>query len=107
MSEWVRCAKKVMDGFHAYPCSRTGSVQEEGKNWCRTHAPSLVAERRRKISAETSKRWKDEREADQRRNLRHGLGKEVLDALKAVHPSHAATPTPCSACVAIEKAGGR
>ena len=32
---------------------------------------------------------------------------ELLEALKQVHPAHAATDVPCSACAAIAKAEGR
>lgn len=30
-----------------YPCKYRGMLHEEGKWWCRVHAPSLVAERKR------------------------------------------------------------
>lgn len=47
-----KCAEQVSNGmrFSGYsPCSRRGVVNEDGKWWCRQHAPS-AAEARHKAS---------------------------------------------------------
>lgn len=48
-TEKHRCAEHVHDwgrgaGFH--PCVRNGVVQEDGRWWCRQHAPSAVQARK-------------------------------------------------------------
>lgn len=50
----TRCNGTVHDGgrsvsFHG--CRNTGIIREEGKLWCKTHAPSLVAKKRAVQSA--------------------------------------------------------
>lgn len=56
-----RCAYRVFTGersdFGGHPCLSGATVQENGKGWCRTHAPSAAAARR-KASEE---RWAAER----------------------------------------------
>jgi hypothetical protein len=48
MSETHRCSGQVQDtgGWgRFYSCDRKGSIQEAGKWWCKTHAPSAVQAR--------------------------------------------------------------
>lgn len=42
------CAGTVTEpgGWHDYSCTRSGTIEENGKWWCRQHAPSLIAEKR-------------------------------------------------------------
>ncbi len=42
-----KCAERVSTGirFHMAPCSRRGVVNEDGKWWCKQHAPSAVEAR--------------------------------------------------------------
>ena len=43
-TEKRKCCGSVSDhtGFHRYPCGKGASIDEGGKWYCRTHAPSLV-----------------------------------------------------------------
>lgn len=54
------CSEHVWSGFHGYPCSRSGKLNEDGKWWCKQHAPSAKAAR----SAKTSAKWEAERRAN-------------------------------------------
>jgi hypothetical protein len=50
----VTCAGRVRhDAWHDTSCSRAGTVEEDGKWWCKQHAPST--ETRKK--AEREERW--------------------------------------------------
>jgi hypothetical protein len=40
------------NGFGTVPCSRAGVIEENGKWWCRQHAPSAVTAKREKRRAE-------------------------------------------------------
>lgn len=59
------CSGRVYGGrIGVYCCTRTGVVFEDGKYWCRQHAPSAVKERREKSeerytikSREEAKEW--------------------------------------------------
>ena len=58
------CSKEVWRGFgfgHNF-CTRNGSVQEDGKWWCKQHAPSAEKarddERNRKYETEVARRKK-------------------------------------------------
>lgn len=51
MTTYHDCAGQVFGTYGDYPCSRRGALEEDGKWWCRTHAPSAVAARRAKSQA--------------------------------------------------------
>lgn len=40
------CSGRVYDGRLGHNCCRSGSVLENGKYWCKQHAPSAVKKRR-------------------------------------------------------------
>lgn len=48
MTEKHHCSARVWSqgAFFSSPCARSGSLFEEGKHWCKTHAPSSVKARR-------------------------------------------------------------
>lgn len=88
MIESQRCAELVYSraGWHGTPqCERTGKLFEDGKWWCRTHAPSSVAARR----AEREAKWR--RESDRRdavllrRRQYDDLCDDVFALLRRVH----------------------
>jgi len=55
----ARCSHTGMFGtYHLSQCTRKASVTEEGKGWCKQHAPSSVKARDEARSA----RWKSEEE---------------------------------------------
>lgn len=67
-----RCAKVIYDNFFSgKPCSRPGTIEEEGELWCKQHAPSAVKKRVK----ERAERWeaemaeKNQREMDRAWNL--------------------------------------
>lgn len=62
------CASKTYSNMGWYPCRNKGKVEEGGKLWCRTHAPSIVAERRRERNAKWDAKWKAQ--AEHRRQRR-------------------------------------
>ena len=47
---------------HHYRCTRNGTVHEDGKWWCRIHAPSLVKQKRDKQQAKYDARWHGQRD---------------------------------------------
>jgi hypothetical protein len=51
------CVKRVVDGYHAYPCGKKGKVERGGKWYCGMHDPIKLAERRSAKDAERNARW--------------------------------------------------
>lgn len=41
-TEKVGCSQRVFNNYHEYPCARKGAVEENGRWWCKQHAPSNV-----------------------------------------------------------------
>lgn len=54
MSERKFCAATLWKDMHRSSCSRSGSVYENGRWWCKQHSPSAVAKR----AADSDARWK-------------------------------------------------
>ena len=54
------CSAEVYDALRwgGFPCQRKGVVVENGKAWCKQHAPSAVVERKRKADERYEKRQK-------------------------------------------------
>lgn len=54
------CSAATWSGWHERPCTRRGSVEEDGKWWCKQHAPSAQKarddERNRKYEAKRASR---------------------------------------------------
>lgn len=50
-----RCYKDVWDQFHSHQCCRRGSIEEDGKRWCRQHLPSAVKAR----NEAQQRKWKE------------------------------------------------
>ncbi len=48
------CEAQITVNWASYPCGKTASIEEGGKWYCRTHAPSLVEAKRDASAAE----WK-------------------------------------------------
>lgn len=83
-SQWSRtriwCAEHVYRGnFQSGPCSRKGVVREEGKDWCKQHAPSAVKARHEAHEAEC-KRSNERRD---RRQIAFGLRMASTEQLRA------------------------
>ncbi len=122
MSETQRCAGRTWhDRMGSFPCANKGKVKEEGKLWCRTHAPSLVAARRQARSAKWEAEWKESREhqaaakAEQAEIHRRAecypalleAAKAELDAGEGACYAECAEGRPCATCqlrAAIEAA---
>ncbi len=92
------CNKQIWEprgtGFH--PCSRKGVIEEDGRHWCRQHAPSAVKARQEKSDARYDEQWRLDVERRTRRyaceaafegsdipteRITPGLVKEMRDAL--------------------------
>lgn len=50
------CSGEVWRKFSNFRCSRPGTLEEGGKWWCKTHAPSLVKARNAARNAETDRK---------------------------------------------------
>lgn len=61
-----QCPQRVVDDYGPHQCKRRGVVREEGKLWCKQHAPSAVEARRKTAEelfcrqSEDNKRFKRE-----------------------------------------------
>lgn len=64
----ARCSERIWQSFHPQPCSRRGVLTEDGRPWCRQHAPSTVAARRREMEQRVDARLKQiDREVTRRK----------------------------------------
>lgn len=61
MPDKPKCAGRVYDRYHNFPCSKTGSLEHDGKFWCKTHHPPTVKEKRDAKHA----KWKEGWDAEQ------------------------------------------
>lgn len=61
MNVTIRCAKMVYSSgmFHGTMCSRAGTIERDGKLWCKQHDPERVAARR----AAQAAKWDAEHQA--------------------------------------------
>lgn len=80
-----QCEKRVYSGFGfgAHQCTRRGVIEEQGRLWCRQHAPSAKEardeERRRKHEA----RWAKREHAGERARLRDAVADAAMAAWRA------------------------
>lgn len=57
MEQHEKCAYKMHDRYYPTRCTRRGVVSEDGKKWCKQHAPSSVKARAKKADAARYARW--------------------------------------------------
>lgn len=77
------CAQVVdceWDGRRNY-CERKGPHKEQGKEWCRQHAPSLVKARQEARLSQANAAWKATLDNTMARASRQKAGQEALDLL--------------------------
>ena len=77
-----RCTETVFDSSgwgHSSRCSRAAKVTEDGKGYCKQHAPSSVKARREKQSA----KWDHENEGRRLGRVVNRCGRVALSALTA------------------------
>lgn len=84
-----RCSARVFHQYRYESCKRRGVIEEDGKMWCRQHAPSTVRKRE-----DRRRCWDNEsKERDRKRRLSHWnhvIGKlekhapELVGQVKAV-----------------------
>lgn len=73
MTDLTKCRAMVYDprGFHRWQCSRKGHIEEEGKLWCKTHAPSTIAAKEKKADERYQREteaWRGRMAKDEARN---------------------------------------
>ena len=60
----VRCSASVREAGRwprYHQCERKASLTEDGKPWCKTHAPSSVKARQQKATERYEQKWEIER----------------------------------------------
>lgn len=86
MTEKRQCAKSVWhprgNWGHHVPCQRNATVEEDGKWWCSTHAPSLAKARADKRYAEYQAARKAERDEGARAREIARLRDAVINAIR-------------------------
>lgn len=58
-----RCCEQIFGDFTFHQCSRTGSIEREGKWYCKIHDPIAKAERDKARRDKWGKEWTDKQEA--------------------------------------------
>ena len=64
----------------SYPCVRAGVLRENGKWWCRQHAPSAIEARRKK----RDEKWDAEAAAAGQRQETLRYGQEAIELLREI-----------------------
>ncbi len=85
-----KCSKRVWSGgsFDGHLCRNLACVEEAGRLWCRTHAPSAV-QAREEASAARRKADAEERQRVRDMNLRaERLRERSLEAIKLIAAGH-------------------
>jgi hypothetical protein len=79
-SKTVHCSELVkgLGGWYSRECSRTATVKENGKNYCRQHAPSLVQARRAAQNKRWDETWSKRRKAMREAERRRRIAEEVI-----------------------------
>ena len=72
------CSKKVWSGYGQYDCSRAGKIEEGGKWYCATHAPSKVAARAAVRNAEWDRKNNARNRTFRANDLRYEIAAELL-----------------------------
>jgi len=90
----ARCSKTVWygSGFPSRQCSRTESVERNGKPWCKQHDPERVAVKRKERSEAFDRKWAEreqrQKEAAQQQaelERKAALVEELLTALSRLY----------------------
>ena len=89
MKEKHQCSGQVYNsggswGNRSRQCTRNGTVEEDGKWWCRIHAPSLEAQRREGAYQKWNADWERVRQAEEHAELCRKIGAAVLEHIRQV-----------------------
>lgn len=83
MAEKARCSERIWQSYHPHPCTRTAVVTEQGRGWCRQHAPSTKAAKRREMEQRVDARLKKiDHEATRRKAER-----DLMDLVRSIPPA--------------------
>jgi hypothetical protein len=92
MNEKILCCKRVYvnGSFRGHQCSSAGSLEHDGKHYCKKHHPPTVAEKDMARAALYDEKWKVKRDAEsanQELLRKGGLFDDLIAELKAM-PSY-------------------
>ena len=79
MSISGRCAAEVYEGYSHHACRSAATLEEDGRSWCKRHAPSTAAA----LEARRKARWDREAELVAARGRVAQAEREVLAAVRA------------------------
>ena len=84
-AEWRQCSKTVFtDRFGGSPCAISATVEENGKLWCRRHAPSLLKAK----LAEQEREWVERRQAQAHIDAERAYIRRLGEVVAACPCSH-------------------
>lgn len=84
LTKQERCSKEVSDntGWHWSQCLRRWTVQEDGKRWCKQHAPSSVKTRQEASAARYQAELDRKMAPLHERDRLQAINKQLLEALE-------------------------
>lgn len=87
--EKQKCAGRTYDGMHRgyYPCTRNGSLEHDGKLWCKTHHPPTVKAKEQARSAKWEAEYQARKENDRRQAIERELSKKALAWVRLHYPT--------------------
>lgn len=87
--EKQRCAGRTYDNISRLfgGCQRNGSLEHDGKMWCKTHHPPTVKARDEALRAKWEAEYRARKENDRRQAIERELGKMALNCMRQSCPT--------------------
>lgn len=90
MAEKHKCAATVWGDYNPYPCSRSWSLEHEGKWWCKKHHPPTV----KKFNDDRNARWQAKLDSEalsaKKKETERKLGELALEYMRQEYPAFVA-----------------
>lgn len=86
--EKQKCAGRTYDVMHRgyYPCARSGSLEHDGKMWCKTHHPPTVEAKTKAQHVKWEEELKQRDEQRRAENINRDLRDKALAWMRETRP---------------------
>lgn len=90
--EKQKCAGRTYDNISRLfgRCQHNGSLEHDGKMWCKTHHPPTVEAKEKAKSAKWEAEYQARKENDRRQAIERELGKMALKCMRETCPMNVA-----------------
>jgi hypothetical protein len=85
--EKQKCAGTAYHAGRSYNCGRTGTLEHDGKMWCKTHHPPTVEAKTKALHAKWEAQYQARKENDRRQAIERELSKKALAWMREAYPA--------------------